>query len=195
MSWFLSQIWRHEERLGVLNWDAIRKRNRPSSDSWILDSFWCPQPWSHITTCPSTASKQERLVIHCLRVDTYKKGRISRLIWNIIMQCFACVHTQLIQLYLTLCDPMDSSPSGSSVHGILQARILEWVAMTSSRGFSWPRNQTCVSWVFCIAGEFFTFWATWEALVSLLYVYNFLQEENMLVLIKKNWRMFKQSFL
>ena len=130
-----------------------------------------------------------------LKVDTYKKGRISRLIWNITMQCFACVHTQLIQLYLTLCDPMDSSPSGSSVHGILQARIFEWASMTSSRGFSWPRNQTCVSWVFCIAGEFFTFWATWEALISLLYVYNFLQGENLLVLIKKNWYMFKQSFL
>ena len=54
---------------------------------------------------------------------------------------------------LTLCHPMDCSPSGSSVHGIFQARILKWVAISSSRGFSWPRNQTCIS---CIAGWFFT---------------------------------------
>ena len=44
-----------------------------------------------------------------------------------------------------LCDPMDCSPPGSSVHGILQARILEWVAISSSRGSSRPRNQTHVS--------------------------------------------------
>ena len=52
-----------------------------------------------------------------------------------------------------LCDPMDCSPPGSSVHGILQARTLEWTAMPSSRGSSQPRDQTCIS---CIAGKFFT---------------------------------------
>ena len=57
----------------------------------------------------------------------------------------------------TLCDPMDHSPPGSSVHGILQARVLEWVATSFSRGSSWPRDQTRVSW---IAGGFFTIWAT-----------------------------------
>ena len=50
-------------------------------------------------------------------------------------------------------DPLDCSPSGSSVHGILQVRILEWVAMPFSRGSSQPRSGT---WVFCIAGRFFT---------------------------------------
>ena len=49
--------------------------------------------------------------------------------------------------------PKDCSPPGSSVHGILQARILEWVAMPSSRGSSQPRNRIQVS---CIAGRFFT---------------------------------------
>ena len=44
------------------------------------------------------------------------------------------------QSCLTLCDPMGCSPPGSSVHGILQARILEWVAMSSSRGYSQPRD-------------------------------------------------------
>ena len=49
------------------------------------------------------------------------------------------------QLCLTLCDPVDYSPPGSSVRGILQAMILKWVAMPFSRGFFWSRNQTCVS--------------------------------------------------
>ena len=54
------------------------------------------------------------------------------------------------QLCLTLCDPVDCTPPGSSVHGILQARIPEWVAMPSSRGSSPPRNRTWVSYVSCI---------------------------------------------
>ena len=59
-----------------------------------------------------------------------------------------------------LCDSMDSSSPGSSVRGILQARILEWVAI-SSRESSQPRDQT---WVSCIAGRFFTFSAIGKAL-------------------------------
>ena len=49
---------------------------------------------------------------------------------------------ELFQSCLTLCDSMDYSPPGSSVYGILQARILEWVIMPSSRGSSWPRDRT-----------------------------------------------------
>ena len=60
------------------------------------------------------------------------------------------------QLCSTLWDPMDCSPSGSSVHGILQARILEWVFRPSSRGSSWPRGGTYISCVICIAGGCFS---------------------------------------
>ena len=60
----------------------------------------------------------------------------------------------------TLCDPMDCSPTGSSVRGILQARILEWVSMPSSRESSQPRDRSQVS---RIAGRFFTVGATKEA--------------------------------
>ena len=59
-----------------------------------------------------------------------------------------------LQLCLTLCDPIHGSPPGSSVPGILQARILEWFAISFSRASSQPRGQTHV---FCIAGGFFTF--------------------------------------
>ena len=59
---------------------------------------------------------------------------------------------------------MNYSLQGSSVQGILQARILEWVAISFSRESSWPRNRIQVS---CIAGRFFTDWATMEARVVL----------------------------
>ena len=58
------------------------------------------------------------------------------------------------QLCLTLCDPMACSPSGSSVHEMFQARILEWVAISFSRGFSPPRDRT---WVSCTAYRLFTY--------------------------------------
>ena len=52
-----------------------------------------------------------------------------------------------LQLCLILCDPMDCSPPGSSDHGILQARILEWVAISFSRVSSWPRDWTHISYI------------------------------------------------
>ena len=60
------------------------------------------------------------------------------------------VHDKSLHSCLTLCNPIDCSPAGSFVHGILQARILEWVAMPSSRGSSWPRDRTWVSYISCI---------------------------------------------
>ena len=61
----------------------------------------------------------------------------------------------------TLCDPVDCNLLGFSVHRILQARILEWIAIFFSRGSSWPRDWTHVS---CIGGRRFNLWATREAL-------------------------------
>ena len=68
-------------------------------------------------------------------------------------------HTEVAQSCPTLCDPMDCSPPGSSVHGIFQAWILEWVDISFSRGSSWARDQTQVS---RIVGRRFTVWATRE---------------------------------
>ena len=53
---------------------------------------------------------------------------------------YLCVHAKLLQLCLTLCDPIDCSLRGSSVYGTLQARLLEWVALPSSRASSQPRD-------------------------------------------------------
>ena len=60
------------------------------------------------------------------------------------------------QSYLTLCKPVECSPPGSSVHGILQARILEWVAMPSSRGFPNPGIEPVSSVSLALTGKFFT---------------------------------------
>ena len=70
------------------------------------------------------------------------------------------VSVLVAQLCATLFDPIDWDPPSSSVHGILQARILEWVAIPFSRGSSQPRGRT---WVSCIAGRHFILWATREA--------------------------------
>ena len=82
--------------------------------------------------------------------------------------------SEVAQLCLTLCDPMDYSLQSSSVHGIFQARVLEWVAISFSRGSSWPRDRTQIT---RIAGRHFTVWTTREALppiYHLLYFYFFI---------------------
>ena len=66
------------------------------------------------------------------------------------------MHAKLLQLCTTLRDPMDCSPPGCSVHGILQARILEWIVISFAMRSSQPRDQTCVSWGSYIAGELIT---------------------------------------
>ena len=72
--------------------------------------------------------------------------------------CTFCTLNQCVcaQLCLTLCDPMDCSPSGSSVHGIFQARILEWVAISFSRGLPDPGIEPASPESSALAGGFFT---------------------------------------
>ena len=93
------------------------------------------------------------------RVPWENCSQIKHIIFTFIRQC-AYVCAQSLQLYPTLCNSMKCSPPGSSVHGIPQAGILEWVAMSSSRGSSPPRNQT---WVSCIGRQVLYGWATREA--------------------------------
>ena len=74
------------------------------------------------------------------------------LLVRVCVHAWVCVHS-LAQLCLTLGNPMDCSPPGSSVYEIFLARILEWVAISFSRGASWPRDWTHIT---CIAVRFFT---------------------------------------
>ena len=85
--------------------------------------------------------------------------------WTVPQKCHVLLHgthstrlvSEVTQSCPTLCHPMNCSPPGSSIHGILQARILKWVAISFSRGSSWPRDRTQVS---RIAGRHFNLWAT-----------------------------------
>ena len=109
--------------------------------------------------------------------------------WQSITQLKTSVtlgSSEVAQSCLTLCDPMDCSLSGSSIHGIFQARVLEWTAISFSRGSSRPRNQT---WVSRIAGRCFTVWATREAHAWLGNFYFFLLRTEVIFSIwNKNWR-------
>ena len=106
--------------------------------------------------------------------DTCKvlKLGLERLILLLCARVCVCVCVRVCvlvaQLCPFLCDPIDCSLSGSSVRGILQARILEWVAVPFSRESSPPRNRSRVS---LIAGRFFTVWATRFLLLLWLFVY------------------------
>ena len=80
----------------------------------------------------------------------------------VILKWHACV-CWVVQSCPTLWNPVDCSPPGSSVHRIFQARILEWAAISLSRGSSRPRGRTQVSCVSCFSRQILYHWATWEA--------------------------------
>ena len=81
-------------------------------------------------------------------------------IWSSVVPFSSC--PQLLQLYSTLYSPMDCSLPVPSVHGISQARIQEWVATSFSGGFSWPRDQTCISCRSLHYRQILCHWATGE---------------------------------
>ena len=100
---------------------------------------------SKFKTCEERKREKKCL---CLVWKPKLQMSLCLLWWRSVWYC--CL---VANLCWALCDPMNCSSPGSSVHGILQVRILEWVAISSSRGSSWPRDQTHVP---CIAGGFIT---------------------------------------
>ena len=118
----------------------------------VSHNYWSPRAWSlcsatRETTAmrsPCTSTEQQPLVSKTRESPcTVTKTRCNQYVKSLSR--------------VRLCDPVDWSPPGSSVHGIFQARILEWVAIALSRGSSQPRDQIQVS---CIAGRCFNLWAT-----------------------------------
>ena len=97
-----------------------------------------------LAPCPSEQLRGDAAMV---RVNGGRRGRAERGPRLVVYKYALCMHAKSFQLCLTPYDPMDCSPPGSSVHGILQARILEWNAMPSSRGSSQPRDRSCVSYV------------------------------------------------
>ena len=112
-------------------------------------------PWGHTELDITEWLRLSLSIIIIIGYVIYWVLTMSQLPSKVIL-CTFLVGCLVAQLCLTLCNPMDCSPPGSSVHGILQARILEWVAMPFSRGSSWPGDRTCVSRSSCSAGRFFS---------------------------------------
>ena len=143
-------------------WGCERGSGKTSSHS--LGTLWRPGPRKG---CPKMGSGWQGRQNEGLSVlETWRQvdarmeggaglGRLS----HVFQKSVKVKESEVALLCLTLCDPMDWSLLGSSVRGIFQARILEWVAISFSRGSSRPRDWTRV---FCIAGRHFTIWATWE---------------------------------
>ena len=118
-----------------------------------------PLPYSSYREAPNISSSYMSVQI-CRDSYTYVCISISIYVYTCVL---------VVQSCLTLWDPMDCSLSGSSVHGILQARILDWVAIPFSKGSSQPRSRTQVS---CTAGRFFIIWVTREAHLCLsIYIF------------------------
>ena len=145
--------------------------------SWKLLSLWNVQrtQWLDVKDIDRTPCSEGLLLILMLcdtrssiqcwqhhHVDIINVFYTRGLLWSIMLVCphvhiLKCMRAcSITKSCSALCNPMDCSPPGFSVHGILQARILEWVAVSSSRGFSRPRDWTWISCVSCIAGGFFT---------------------------------------
>ena len=105
--------------------------------------------WSPWTCCENQVSKYMVSLVRYIYIQSSAEA--------------LSVYVLVTQSCLTLCDPMDCSLPGSSVHGLSQARILQWVAIPFSGGSSQLRDRNPISYVSCIGRWFFTTGATWEA--------------------------------
>ena len=128
---------------------------QPILDFWVKTSASCsikkpPFKYGMLLDVSCTSCIGSQILYHCATWEALK------------------MKVLVTQSRPTLCDPRDCSPPDSSVHGILQARILEWVAIPLSKGSSCSRDWTHVS---CIASKFFTIWATREALLDASNIY------------------------
>ena len=156
----------------------------------VIDSLWPHGLWPSRLLCPwdfpgkntkvgchfllqRIFPPRDRTPVSCIAGGFFTIWAIREAHFNPLLGtnnrlCACYVHAKSLQSCPTLWDPIDWSPPGSSVHGILQARILEWVAISFSRGSSWPRNRTHVSYIACIGRQFFITSAVWETEKTLI---------------------------
>ena len=126
------------------------------SSVWY-DGLLCPPPNTHTHGCPAVTHPGRGEVGDLCTIPHWVPNTHTQVPPNEMhTDTHVCACMLSLQSCLTLCDPVDYSPPGSSVHGIFQARILEWVSMSSSRGSSRPRDQAHISCVSYTAGRVFT---------------------------------------
>ena len=157
-----------------------------STLAWEIPWTEEPGPWGRKRVGHDLATKQQQGVsMACLRSTCSLRSKTLHLGKSLGLEtedlnpspCVAasllrvCMCAKVLQSSLTLCDPVDCSLPGSPVHGILQTRIPEWVALSFSRVSSQPGIQFMSVRSPALAGVFFTSSATWEALKSLRHSY------------------------
>ena len=120
--------------------------------NWRILALWNLNHWTtrevQLSSSPDKHFKWEIFLL----LKTNKPKKDPHQMMDFIYKVF-CVCAKSLQLYPILFDPMDHNSPGSSVHGILQAGILEQVATPSSRGSYWPRDRTHISFIFCIGRQ------------------------------------------
>ena len=148
----------------VMDREAWRAAVHGTAKSRTRLSDWTELNWSDVSHTAWECEKNKicrgkqlcpKKCLQCCEVDKmpmFQRENRTRNIWK--------KESVSSQSCSTLCNLMDCNPWSSSIHGILQARILQWGPILFSRGSSQPRDQT---WVSHIAGKFFTVWATREA--------------------------------
>ena len=124
---------------------------------WVIPTSWKSLP-SHSSSRGKAGSDMNRLLVSGWKDVLPPNSAFSQL----QIQRYRAGIRGCAQSDLTLCDLMDCSPPGSSVHGIFQVRILKWIAISFSRS-SQPRDWTCVSWGSCIGSQILYLCATREA--------------------------------
>ena len=140
-----------------MHWHIPNKWKRTCRTVCTIWPYTCTHTYIYMCVC-----------VYNIYISVTVLKRLERQIkWTIWLPLWSgeiCVFCLLLYVLscsvVSLCDPVDCSPAGSSAHGILQARILEWAAMPFSTWSSQPKDWTQVS---LIAGGFFTSWATREA--------------------------------
>ena len=150
----------------------------PDREAWQATAYraaksWARPKWPCVHRCkiflPGAPLPQGQLsvkVVQLLGLRGPCQHKVCRYTNCLHPKSYGPQFISVAQSCLTICDPMDCSPPCSSVHGVLQARILEWIAISFSRVSFRPRDQIQVS---RNAGRFFTVWATRGAFLCLLH--------------------------
>ena len=129
-----------------------------NTDSRLQLPLWRLSEWSRSVVSDSV--RPHRRQPTRLPHPWDSQGKNTGVGCHFLLQCIRVKNeSEVTQSCPTPSDPMDCSPPGSSIHGSFQARVLEWVAISFSRGSFWPRDRIQVS---CIEGRRFTLWATRE---------------------------------
>ena len=155
----------------------LTSHSRMSGSRWVITPSWLSGSWKSFLYSSSVYSCHLFLIssasvrsLPFLSPSLWEKSGTGLVfLWLTLYWFGACLCAQSLNS-VWLCNPMDCSLPDSSAHGIFQARVLEWVAISSSRGSYWPKDETCVSG---IGRHILYHWATWELINKTVTVFPF----------------------